>query len=114
MTANIEDFTTFEVETPDRLTVKVNASVDFKGLADKVSEELDEQLAHEIATRYGYVKERTCRNLAADEDTFCCSECRNETHGYMFDDFGCTVGFGIAVARCPNCGARVQRLVEQG
>lgn len=52
-------------------------------------------------------EERTCRNLAADEDTFCCSECRNETHGFMVDDFGCTVGFGIVVAICPNCGAKV-------
>ena len=53
--------------------------------------------------------ERTCRNLSNDGDIFVCSECRNETHGFMVDDFGCTVGFGEVVGKCPNCGAKVIR-----
>ena len=51
--------------------------------------------------------EQTCRNLSEDDDVFCCSECWNKTHGFMFDDFGCTVGFGKGVSKCPNCGAKV-------
>lgn len=98
MTANIEDYTTFEIEKPDRLTVKVNANVDFKGFADEVCAELDEQLAHEIATRYGYVKERTCRiaelKNSSDYDWRCnsCEECFST----------CT----YLPSFCPNCGAR--------
>lgn len=63
----------------------------------------------EIADQIERETERTCRNLSNDGDVFVCSECRNETHGFMFDDFGCTVGFGLGVGRCPNCGAKVVR-----
>lgn len=51
--------------------------------------------------------ERTCRNLSDDDDVFLCSECQNETHGFMVDDFGMTAGFGKVVSKCPNCGAKV-------
>lgn len=62
-----------------------------------------------IADKIERETKRTCRNLSNDGDVFVCSECRNETHGFMFDDFGCTVGFGLGVGRCPNCGAKVVR-----
>ena len=54
-----------------------------------------------------------CNNLSEDEDIFVCSLCNNETHGFMVDDFGMTVGFGKVVSRCPNCGAEVVRYAEQ-
>lgn len=54
-----------------------------------------------------YVPERRCRNLSKEDDVFICSECQNETHGFMVDDFGCTVGFGKVVRECPNCGSKV-------
>ena len=53
-----------------------------------------------------------CNNLSEDDDVFVCSSCNNETHGFMVDDFGMTVGFGKVVSRCPNCGAEVVRYEE--
>lgn len=53
-----------------------------------------------------------CHNLSEDNDAFVCSLCNNETHGFMVDDFGMTVGFGKVVSRCPNCGAEVIRYEE--
>lgn len=54
---SIEDHMTTESDTK-AMTVKV--SLDIQGYADEIADEVDDRLLHAIATRKGYVKERTC------------------------------------------------------
>ena len=53
--------------------------------------------------------ERTCKNVAANADDFCCSECTAFARGAMIDDFDCWYPIGKVLVHCPNCGARVKR-----
>lgn len=38
------------------------------------------------------------------EDVFECRHCRCVLKGYMFNDFGMSVGIARAISFCPNCG----------
>ena len=53
--------------------------------------------------------ERTCKNVAANADDFCCSECTAFARGAMIDDFDCWCPIGKVLINCPNCGAKVAR-----
>lgn len=107
MTVNIEDYTTSEIEMPDVLTVNVNAIADVKGYAEKVCAELDDHLAYEIATRYGYVKERTCRMEYNERKRgVYCSNCGERMDMYTCDQYGDgTIGYSYPF--CCECGAMV-------
>lgn len=57
-----------------------------------------------------FVPERTCRNVALEDELFRCSECGNslsvicEGHFSLFDEMDQIPGFDC----CPFCGARVE------
>lgn len=59
MSVDVNDFIETEITEARGLTVECIVHIDMQGLSDAVSEELDKQLLHEVATRNGYVKERT-------------------------------------------------------
>ena len=72
-----------------------------------------EEICNRLADLIELEPERTCRNLSGDDNIFYCSECWNETHGFMVDKFGRTVGFGKVVSGCPNCRRKVMHYANQ-
>ena len=69
---SIEDYTTIESKAKG-MAIKV--SLDIQGYAKEIANDVDEQLLHAVATRRGYVKERTCCLVDAYPDSGTCGEC---------------------------------------
>lgn len=86
-----------------------DAAIKGKEIYERAVEEFDLDKANKFHIEPWVVRGSQCRNISEDNDVFVCSLCNNETHGFMVDDFGMTVGFGKVVSRCPNCGAEVIR-----
>lgn len=89
-----------------------DAAIRRKELEERRAEEAGFDDVNKFYIEPWVVHESQCHNLSEDNDVFVCSLCNNETHGFMVDDFGMTVGFGKVVSRCPNCGAEVIRYEE--
>ena len=86
-----------------------DAAMRRKELEERRAEEAGFGDCNKFCVESWVVHESQCLNLSEDNDVFVCSLCNNETHGFMVDDFGMTVGFGKVVSQCPNCGAKVIR-----
>lgn len=89
-----------EVDEKD-LSVKITCYVDVPDWSKKLSDELDELLLHEIATRRGYVKERVCHDDG--RWVFRCDACGAFVKRSAVMD---CVG-DVPIRYCPNCGAKV-------
>lgn len=105
---DINDYITQEVEVKS-LSVEVTCHIDMQGLSEAVSDELDEQLIHEVATRNGYVKERTCRPVEPfDGETKHIIARGLERIAWPYKGCPeCRCDFPQGSKYCPGCGAKV-------
>lgn len=83
------------------LSVKITCYVDVPNLSKKLSDELDELLIHEIATRRGYAQVHVCHDDG--RGVFRCDRCGVFVR--RTDVLDCTGS--VPIRYCPNCGAKV-------
>lgn len=91
---NIGDYISQDVEHSNKgLSVKITSHIDMQGLSKAISDEINEQLLYEIATRHGYVKRNNEDYLReiydwAYENMECCDEPEWSLFSGLYDVIG--------------------------